>query len=326
VLATRCVSCHGSPLTGGANVQLLSRADLIAPSPFYAGQTNGQRCVTRMRMTAGGMPPAPLPAVPAAELAAFDAWVMAGMPAGSCDTTPDAGLVPLTCTSGRTWNQGNNGSFDMNPGLACVACHRGLNFNGQNPPPSVSKPGQAWFFMGTVYPALNERDRCSARPPSGVRVEILDMSGNLIVSMTPSANSGNFASNDQVNRSSAAIRRNAAVPLPYRARVVNGAGNSLMMTTPQTNGDCNTCHTERGLNGAPGRIVYPVAAPMDSGVPDAGGMDAGAMDAGVDAGMADAGQADAGPEDAGAMDAGDDAGLVDAGPDDAGAEEGSDGG
>lgn len=314
VLATHCVSCHGAPLTGGANVPLLSRADLIAASPFYAGQTNAQRCVTRMGLSPGGMPPVPLPAVPAADIAAFDAWVTAGMPAGSCDTTPDAGMVTLTCTSGRTWNQGNNGSFDMNPGQACVACHLGQNFNGQNPPPSVSQPEEAWFFMGTVYPALNERDRCDSRPPPGVRVEILDMSGNLIVSMTPSPGSGNFASNDQVNRSSAAIAWNDSVPLPYRARVVNSVGDSLMMTTPQTSGDCNTCHTERGLGGAAGRIVYPIPAPVDSGAPDAGVPDAGM----IDAGMPDSGMPDAGAGDAGADDAGlplDDAGLGDAGAD-----------
>jgi predicted CXXCH cytochrome family protein len=29
------------------------------------------------------------------------------------------------------------------------------------------------------------------------------------------------------------------------------------MTTPQTNGDCNSCHTEQGTNGASGRIVWP---------------------------------------------------------------------
>jgi hypothetical protein len=256
------------------------------------------------------------------------------MPAGTCNTSPDAGQVTLTCTSGRTWNQGNRGSFDMNPGWACQSCHRGQNFNGQNPPPAASEPGEAWFFMGTVYPSLNERDRCDARPPPDVRVEILDMSGNLIVSMTPSPTSGNFASNDQLNRSSRAIRWNSTVSLPYRARVVNSNGDSLMMMTPQTNGDCNTCHTERGAGGAPGRVVYPPLSPVDAGtdagvpdegmpdagLPDAGTVDAGAMDAGDDAGTLDAG-----PEDAG-VDAGPDDAGADAGPDDAGADAGPDGG
>jgi predicted CXXCH cytochrome family protein len=29
------------------------------------------------------------------------------------------------------------------------------------------------------------------------------------------------------------------------------------MTTPQTNGDCNSCHTPDGASNAPGRIIAP---------------------------------------------------------------------
>jgi predicted CXXCH cytochrome family protein len=29
------------------------------------------------------------------------------------------------------------------------------------------------------------------------------------------------------------------------------------MMTPQETGDCNSCHTEQGRNGAPGRILLP---------------------------------------------------------------------
>ncbi|MEW5738610.1 MAG: hypothetical protein AB1938_06765 [Myxococcota bacterium] len=332
VLAAHCVSCHGTPLSGGATVPLTSRADLVALSPNFPGQSIGSRCVTRMRMTAGAMPPAPLPAVPAADLAAFDAWVTAGMPVGSCTTTPDAGMVTLTCASGQSWTDGNNGEFDMNPGWACVSCHLGNNFNGQNPPPPDDKIDEAWFFMGTVYPALNERDRCVSEPPATVRVEILDTNGNVVLTMTPSRTSGNFASDNRLAHSTRAFRSNGAAPSPYRARVVNGAA-SLTMMTAQTSGDCNTCHTERGANGAAGRIVYPAfipvdAGPMDAGVPDAGTPDAGSPDAGTpdaggDAGAPDAGPADAGATDAGVLDAGDldagvDAGAVDAGDVDAG--------
>jgi len=31
----------------------------------------------------------------------------------------------------------------------------------------------------------------------------------------------------------------------------------IAMTTPQTDGDCNGCHTELGSNDAPGRIMLP---------------------------------------------------------------------
>jgi len=252
VLASKCTSCHGSPLAGGAPYSLLSLADLTAQSPTYAGSTVAQRCVTRMQQ--GTMPPAPAAPVSAQEIAAFDAWVQGGMQAGSCGPV-DAGVVPLTCASGSHWTAGNDSSVDMNPGWACQSCHRGQNFAGQNPG-GVSKPDEAWFFMGTVFPSLNEEDRCNSQPPSGVTVEILGPDGGVVVTMTPQAISGNFGSGGLQWGSDRRIMYNQAVPLPYTARVTRN-GNTLQMMTPQTRGDCNTCHTARGANGAQGRIVYP---------------------------------------------------------------------
>jgi len=40
------------------------------------------------------------------------------------------------------------------------------------------------------------------------------------------------------------------------ARVVRGDQERVMLS-PQMDGDCNSCHTENGANGAPGRIVAP---------------------------------------------------------------------
>jgi hypothetical protein len=49
--------------------------------------------------------------------------------------------------------------------------------------------------------------------------------------------------------------RQASMPLPYRALVVRGT-NILEMKTPQTDGDCNRCHSANG-DGAPGRVIAP---------------------------------------------------------------------
>ena len=46
------------------------------------------------------------------------------------------------------------------------------------------------------------------------------------------------------------------VALPYRAKVVY-MGRELVMTDEQTSGDCNGCHTQMGVNNAPGRILLP---------------------------------------------------------------------
>jgi hypothetical protein len=34
-------------------------------------------------------------------------------------------------------------------------------------------------------------------------------------------------------------------------------GKTRAMVAPQTNGDCNSCHTENGANKAPGRVLLP---------------------------------------------------------------------
>lgn len=121
----------------------------------------------------------------------------------------------------------------MNPGKPCLACH------------SSQAPDKAYPFSGTVFLARHEKDTCNSRPPSATKVEIIDRNGTVALTLNVSTTSGNFNS-----------PRSASVLLPYTARVYNGS-RTATMTTPQTSGDCNSCHTEQGINGALGRIVLP---------------------------------------------------------------------
>ncbi len=259
LLRTSCTACHGRPVSQAAPYPIETLEDLRKPSPTYPGQTVAQRSLVRMRQAIAPMPPATFAPARTAELAAFAQWVEAGTPDGACTAgfasdagTPvdaglpgvDAGTAALTCASGSYWTQGNSGSGSMNPGMACQACHLGQNFMGQNPN-GESKTSKAFFFMGSLYPSLHEKDRCNDnRVPSGTVVEILDSAGVVRLTLTPNS-VGNFYSSTTT----------AGFPLPYRARVVsNGKVNA--MVTPQQVGDCNTCHTERGTGGAPGRVTY----------------------------------------------------------------------
>ncbi len=234
MVANRCASCHRTPPTGGATFALLSRSDFLAPSSV-GGENLGQRGSARLHDTQSPMPPYGTPAATAAEVALFDAWVSAGLPAGSCESA-DAGMTgpaPTTCASGVFWSNGNHGDKDMNPGLACKACHQSKS------------PTRAYPFAGTVFPALHEKDLCDSRVPAGVSVQIIDKNGKVALTYSPSSTSGNFHSSIF-----------SSVALPYTAKIVAN-GKTATMTTPQTNGDCNSCHTEQGANGAPGRLVWP---------------------------------------------------------------------
>lgn len=231
-----CWGCHGDPPRGGAPVALTTRAQLAATSP--RGGTYGERSVARLRDAAQPMPPSGLPRPDAAGVDAFAAWVQAGMLMGSCEgVTPPGGGGPAAtvCTSGQKFPAGDDeGSPDMNPGMACRACHL------------REEPSEARYFMGTAYPTLHEEDRCYSSVPTGTVVQIVDRDGTVALTMPVRAR-GNFYSSSLL----------ANVALPYTARVVSPTGGVTEMTTPQSSGDCNACHTEQGANGAPGRIVFP---------------------------------------------------------------------
>ncbi len=230
LLGNRCASCHSSPPIGGAPRSLASYADLMAPSATNPTRTEAEVALERMQSTAAPMPPAPAASATATEIAALQAWVDAGMPAGSCGAPTNPYDTPTTCSTGAHWTRGNHESPLMRPGGACISCHQG----GEGP----------WFSLaGTVYASAHEPNDCTGGATAGgsPTVEITDASGHVFSLNVNSA--GNFFTQQ-------------AVSTPYTARVLY-QGRARAMVTPQTSGDCNTCHTETGANGAPGRVMLP---------------------------------------------------------------------
>jgi hypothetical protein len=138
----------------------------------------------------------------------------------------DGGIV--VCTSGVTSHSSEGSS--MSPGDTCVTCHSSSN-------------GEASMLTigGTVYPTAHEPTNCDGVSVTGATVVITDANNKV---QTLTVNSvGNFQSS-------------ASVAAPYKASVVyNGA--TLSMITAQTSGDCNSCHSVDGANGAPGRVMLP---------------------------------------------------------------------
>lgn len=241
VLAASCTKCHGSPLQEGAPYALLSYDDLARMSPKDKTVSVAQRCVTRMKDSASPMPPAPDAPATAAQIATLQAWIDAGMPKGTCGSTPagDAGGVtdtgpspydvPAKCSSGLTWFLGDKGSSMMHPGKACIACHK------------THSGAPRFTAAGTVFPTAHEPDDCISRV-SGATVVLTGADGKS-VSLAVNSYSGNFS-------------YTGLLALPYKAKVVVG-GKERKMSAAQTNGDCNACHTQTGTSDAPGRIIVP---------------------------------------------------------------------
>jgi hypothetical protein len=138
--------------------------------------------------------------------------------------------TPSTCTSTTYYSPNGDGSSRMAPGDTCVSCH--AQSGGEAPP---------FTLAGTVYPTAHEPTNCDGANVTGGTVVITDANG---VTLTLHVNSvGNFYTTQPV-------------ATPFDA-VVEYNGNTRAMVAAQTTGDCNSCHTENGANGAPGRIMLP---------------------------------------------------------------------
>jgi mono/diheme cytochrome c family protein len=237
LLVQYCRACHSSTPISGANVPLMTYDDLVAPMPGDPSTSVAAACLARMKSAAAPMPPGTL--LSAGDIAPFEAWVAAGTPSEVCATDgniPDTPMnpydVPATCTSNSYWTNGDDGSSNMLPGRACIACH--------------SQPGgdqgPRFLFAGTVYPSAHEPDDCNGA--GDAVIEVTDADG--VVRTATALSSGNFFVDGDP----------ATLPTPITARVLYG-GKVLPMATPVTTGDCNTCHTQEGKEGAPGRIILP---------------------------------------------------------------------
>ncbi len=259
VLAQKCRSCHGAKLK--SPMALLTYEDLVAPSKSDPSTSVAALSLARMKDLEKPMPPSKASAATASELAAFDRWLAAGLPAGTCAKadagasassggttsggttsggTTSSGGAPVdagtdaggggTCSTGLMWTSRDPGSR-MNPGRACLGCH--TSFAGR---PILQ-------IAGTVYETLHEVDKCyGTQVPAYVVVK--DATGRSVTLTTGAT--GNFTLSTNV----------APLVYPISVKVVrNGKENPMLGSPPH--GDCNACHTESGKNGAPGRIVLP---------------------------------------------------------------------
>ena len=241
VLENRCLACHGGQMTGVP--PMLNYDDMMAKSKVDPTKTLAQLSLDRMKSATSPMPPPPAAAPDPDEIQTFADWVTAGTPKGAACTDPppaatdggtladggDAGSTALKCTSGTTWTMGNTKSPLMHPGFACNACHQVLG-------------GPNLRVAGTVYPSLHEPNDCNGKgPPPNLTVIITDKVGR--VTTLPVNAAGNFDTLVKI------------LP-PYKAKVTDGV-TTRAMTGSVTAGDCNSCHTEVGVNGAPGRVMAP---------------------------------------------------------------------
>jgi hypothetical protein len=284
-----CQGCHLNPPAHGAVMPLVTYADFVAPAVSDPTKKVYELIVGRMSSTTKPMPPAPYAPATPAMISIMQNWINAGVPQSSAvctGSTPPSGgggaggstggggsggghgvsggggggaagggggtgggsgggsggaggggsggfgggggTTTSVCTSGTYFTGGEGG--DMNPGNACIQCH--AQSGGEAP---------TFTIAGTAYPTLHEPNNCDGENGGGAQVIITDANSNQIT--IPVDSVGNFY-------------YGGAVAAPFNAKIVNGS-NELDMVSHPAMGDCNTCHTQTGANGAPGRITLP---------------------------------------------------------------------
>lgn len=160
----------------------------------------------------------------------FKGWMLLALGVASALTAAACGngnAAPAVCSTNSDWTQGEQGSPLMHPGQACIECHS-------------AGEGPKFQLAGTVMAASHDDTDCNG--VQGATVEITGADGSVT---TLNANAaGNF------------YIEKGTLSTPYTAKIVSGS-KSRAMSASQTVGDCNTCHTAAGANGAPGRILMP---------------------------------------------------------------------
>lgn len=139
------------------------------------------------------------------------------------------------CGSTEIWTYADKDSPLMNPGRSCVHCHAVTN-------DPVHAP--LYTVAGTVMQHAHDADDCRGAP--GMTIILTGADGK---DTTITANSaGNFW-----------LEIDATIVLPYTARIVDREGRERVKQTPVSDGDCASCHTADGANGAQGRLLPPAA-------------------------------------------------------------------
>ena len=236
LIETHCLVCHGSPINQPPALGSLDA--LMAPAPKDPSRTVAEVALDSMRGIGIAMPPNG-PQLSDADIAPFADWIAAGMPAGDCGsapTGPDPFAVDPVCTTNTYWNQGNEGSRQMHPGVACIKCHQS----------SGGGEGPQYQIAGTVYPTGHEPDDCygNVGDLQGAYVAVTDANGQQL--QLAVGNAGNF------------YLEQGNVAFPISVKVVYGGKEIAMPDKLQVGqGDCNDCHTQNGANNAPGRIILP---------------------------------------------------------------------
>jgi hypothetical protein len=259
IVRTSCAvgGCHAP--TGAHS--LSSYEELMKPSEDVPSESRAQQSLAKMR--AKVMPPSRN--ATGGEIGAFEAWATQGYAKVACGSVPmkDAGSDASRDSGSSTRDGGSSTGSDAGDAAApfdpftasprCTSAKTSTFFDGSTTPPANRfdmNPGKACgtchtrTIAGTVFPTAHEPDLCAGINGTASTAQIVVTGANGVSRTLTVASSGNFKGSL------------VGVALPFSVKVISNGRTRQMGMTLRT-GDCNSCHTQTGANGAPGRIVAP---------------------------------------------------------------------
>lgn len=252
VLAKSCTSCHGDTLKNDAPNRLMTHDDLMAVAKDGSGKTMLEIAIERMRDKSDPMPPDGV--LPESDVAVLEAWAADGAQASTCAEDVPQGEDPYAtatvCTSGTKWTKGDHGDKKMHPGGTCISCHSkegSTKHEGDDDDDDEGDDDEAPLYTvaGTIFPTAHEPDDCNGTATGEGGALTVEITGadKKVTKLTPNTVGNFFAT--------------TAIKFPYTARVIAKDGSVRAMKDAQKDGDCNGCHTVKGTQKAPGRVMAP---------------------------------------------------------------------
>jgi hypothetical protein len=288
LLATRCLSCHGSVPLPGIPVSLATHADLVMRSRAFPDQSLAQRALARVQL--GTMPPGG--GLTPAEVQLLATWVQGGAQPGTCGSSaldagqagapvdasindaapaggdaapavdaaqhdtgaaqpPEAGAAEAG-TEPDPADGGTPSDASTVDGGGAAGCSSGQRWDGGVRGSALMTPGQPCLSChAATAPLFSFAGTVfsDADEPD----DCFGAVGNGVTVVIEGANGQRLALTPNAAGNFIAA---ASVPRPYTVEV-HYQGRVRTKTQPQTSGDCNGCHTAPGAGGAAGRITLP---------------------------------------------------------------------
>ncbi len=259
VLKTACLSCHGSSgvFTLGTSASALSESEAYNNIANFIDTSSSAENSILLQKASGGLSHggSTVFTSSSSDYILVAAWIDAGLPSGTTifgstesNTTQEASARPgydIPSAPALSFTKKHKEDFSPVQGKACIVCHR-------------EEEGKDIVSIGgTLSSFINTENGKYYQDLTGYSVNIVGEDG-LNITMHPKSASSEIGHNNFYTKSEdlPSSEKFTVLIKDENSTTFNQSGSNTHST--RTHRDCNSCHGEVGLNGAPGRVLVPL--------------------------------------------------------------------